>query len=189
MVKPVFYRLLQSILVLLIVSVLTFVLLSAAGGDALTTLAGDPKVSTEAIAKLRRIYGLDQPLVVRYARWVAGAVTGDLGYSYYFQLPVRAIIGPRLLRTGALAITALTIAWGFALSLGIQAARRPRGWLDRLCSAFVLWGSSVPRLVVALLVLALAARVSWLNVDGFQLVTEWHEVQSAWPIALANCPP
>ncbi len=166
MAKPIIYRLLQTVLVLLVISLLTFALLAAAGGDVLTTLAGDPKVSSEAIAELRRGYGLDQPFAVRYARWLGAAVTGDFGYSFYFQLPVRTVLWPRLLRTGALAATALTIAWLVAFCLGIQVARRPDGWPDRFCSAFVLFGSSVPRLVLALLVLAFAARASWLNIGG-----------------------
>lgn len=166
MAKPILYRLLQTILVLLVISLLTFALLAAAGGDVLTALAGDPKVSSEAIIELRRVYGLDQPFAVRYARWLGAVATGDFGYSFYFQLPVRTVLWPRLLRTGALAIAALTIAWIVAFGLGIQAARWRGGWTDRFCSAFVLFGSSVPRLVLALLVLAFAARASWLNIGG-----------------------
>jgi peptide/nickel transport system permease protein len=166
MAKPILYRLFQTILVLLVISLLTFVLLAAAGGDALTTLAGDPKVSSEAIAELRRVYSLDQPLAVRYARWLGTAAKGDFGYSFYFQLPVQTVLWRRLLRTGALACVALTIAWIFAFGLGIQAARRPGSWVNHLCSVFVLFGSSVPRLVLALFVLVLAAHTSWVNVGG-----------------------
>lgn len=166
MVKPVFYRLLQTILVLIIVSLLTFLLLSVAGGDALTALGNDPKISSAAIVKLRQVYGLDQSFVVRYARWLGAVAKGDLGYSYYFQLPVQTVIWPRLLRTAALALTALTIAWILAFGLGIQAARRRGNGVDRICSAFVLFGSSAPRLAMALIVLAIAARASWLNLGG-----------------------
>lgn len=176
MAKPIIYRLFQTILVLLLISLLTFALLAAAGGDALTTLAGDARVSSEAIVELRRVYGLDQPFAVRYARWLAAVLKGDFGYSFYYQLPVQTVLWPRLLRTAALAFTALATAWGIALGLGIQAARRPGRWADRLCSLIVLFGSSVPRLVLALGVLALAARTSWLNVGGLPVAAtagEW----------------
>jgi peptide/nickel transport system permease protein len=176
MAKPILYRLFQTILVLLVISLLTFALLAAAGGDALTTLAGDPKVSSEAIAELRRVYGLDQPLVLRYARWLGAAARGDFGYSFYFQLPVQTILWPRLMRTTVLAGAALTIAWIVAFVLGIQAARRRGSWVDRLCSVFVLLGSSVPRLVLALFVLVLAARAPRMNIGGLSAATtaaEW----------------
>ncbi len=176
MAKPILYRLFQTILVLLIISLLTFALLATAGGDALTTLAGDPKISSAAIAELRRVYGLDQSLAVRYAHWLGAAVKGDLGYSFYFQLPVQMVLWPRLLRTAALACVALMIAGLVAFGLGIQAARRPGSWLDRLCSMLVLFGSSVPRLVLALFVLVLATRASWMNTGRLPVTatfTDW----------------
>jgi peptide/nickel transport system permease protein len=166
MAKPILYRLFQTVLVLLVISLLVFALLAAAGGDALTTLAGDPKVSSEAIAELRRVYGLDQPLAVRYARWLGSAAKGDFGYSFYFQLPVQTVLWPRLLRTAVLSCVALTFAWIVAFGLGIQAARRPRSWVNHLCSVSVLFGSSMPRLVLTLLVLVLATRTSWMNIGG-----------------------
>src|SRR5262249_19088148 len=131
-----------------------------------TALSNDPKVSAGAIAELRHVYGLDQPFAVRYARWLGAAARGDLGYSFYFQLPVGQIIWPRLLRTAALSLTALIIASGIALGLGIAAARRRGGTTDRVCSALVLLGSSTPRLVLALIVLAVAARVEGLNIGA-----------------------
>jgi peptide/nickel transport system permease protein len=166
MARLILYRLLQTILVLFLVSLLTFALLAGAGGDALTALGNDPKVSAGAIAELRHVYGLDQPFAVRYARWLAAAARGDFGYSFYFQLPVGQILWPRLLRTAALSLTALMIAWGVALGLGIAAARRRGGVADRACSALVLLGSSTPRLVLALIVLAIAARIEGLNMGG-----------------------
>lgn len=166
MAKLIFSRSLQALLVIFIVSLLTFALLSAAGGDALTALSADPKISAETIAKLRQVYGLDQSFGVRYSRWLSGIVRGDFGYSIYFQLPVQTIIWPRLLRTSALALAALTIAWTVAIVLGVSAAKRRGSWLDRFCSALILFGSSTPRLALALIVLAIATRSSWLNIGG-----------------------
>lgn len=166
MTKLIFSRLLQAVLVLLIVSLLTFGLLSAAGADALTALSSDPKVSSAAVAELRHVYGLDQPFAIRYLRWFSAVVQGDFGYSIYFQLPVQSILWPRLLRTAALACAALAIAWAFALALGMKAAQQRGGWADRLCSMLILFGSSTPRLVLALIVLAFAGRASWLNIGG-----------------------
>jgi len=165
-------------------------LLAAAGGDALTALGNDPKVSAGAIAELRHVYGLDQPLAVRYARWLGAAARGDFGYSFYFQLPVGQVLWPRSLRTAALSLTALIIAAGIALGLGTAAARRRGGAADRACSALVLVGSSTPRLVLALIVLAAAARAQSLNVGApiasLSVVGWWLRLL---PAALVLCVP
>ncbi len=158
MLKLIVSRLLQGVVVLLIVSVLTFRLLAAAGGDALTDLAAQPRVSQAALAEMRRVYGLDQPFAVRYLRWLGGVARGELGYSHYYHTPVQTIIGPRLVRTLLLAVVALAIAWSIALTLGTLAARRRGSWLDKLCEVIVLLTASLPRLVLALAALALAAR-------------------------------
>jgi peptide/nickel transport system permease protein len=166
LLKLIISRLLQGVLVLLVVSILTFALLAAAGGDALTTLRTDPSVSEETIEKQRRIYGLDQPLAVRYVRWLKGAAQGELGWSISFDAPVRQILWPRLLSTLALALVALLIAWTIALSLGSAAARRPRKMIDKLCGALILLASSTPRIVLALVALAIAARTSLFSIGA-----------------------
>jgi peptide/nickel transport system permease protein len=158
--------LLQGVVVLLVVSVLTFALLAAAGGDALTALSTDPAVNAETIESQRRIYGLDQPLSVRYMRWLASAARGQLGWSLSFDAPVSQILWPRLLSTLSLAAAALLLAWTIALSLGSAAARRPRSWIDKLCGALILLASSTPRIVLALVALALAARTSLFSIGA-----------------------
>jgi peptide/nickel transport system permease protein len=147
-------------LVLVVVSVLTFALLAAAGGDALAELRNDPSIKEETIERQRRIYGLDQPLAVRYGRWLGATARGDMGWSISFDAPVRSVLWPRLLSTLSLAATALLLAWTCALSLGSAAARRPRSLIDKLCGALILLASSTPRIVLALVALALAARTS-----------------------------
>jgi peptide/nickel transport system permease protein len=158
--KLILNRLLQGVLVLLVVSILTFALLAAAGGDALTALRNDPSIKEETIERQRHIYGLDQPIVVRYGRWLSGAAKGDLGWSISFDVPVHSILWPRLFNTLSLALAALLLAWSIALSLGSMAARRPRTLVDKLCGALILLASSTPRIVLALVALALAARTS-----------------------------
>lgn len=158
MLRIILYRLLQGVLVILIVSALTFALLAAAGGDALSSLSSDPLVSEATLRSLRHTYGLDQPLAVRYWRWLSGVLSGEMGYSLYYHTPAWSIIRPRLINTIALASVALFIAMTIALVLGWLAARRARGWGDRLAGAVVLLASSSPRIVLALIALALVAR-------------------------------
>ncbi|HJU54532.1 MAG TPA: ABC transporter permease [Pyrinomonadaceae bacterium] len=158
MLKLIVSRLLQGIVVLLVVSVLTFVMLAAAGGDALSALQNDARVRPETIIEQRRIYGLDQPLAVRYGRWLAGAARGELGESISKRQAVGQVIWRHLPATLSLAVVALVLAWAVALPLGSAAARRPRGLLDKLCGALILLASSTPRIVLALVALAFAAR-------------------------------
>jgi peptide/nickel transport system permease protein len=172
MLKLILSRLVQGIFVLLIVSMLVFALLAAAGGDALTGISSDPLVSEETVRSLRRIYGLDQPLVVRYARWLGLAVRGQLGQSFFYQAPVWTIIRPRLTNTLTLAGLSLIIAWTIALILGALAARRPRGWADRLSELVILLASSTPRIVLALVALAFTARSSLFATGGATPGTE-----------------
>ena len=166
MLKLILSRLLQGVLVLLVVSVVTFALLAAAGGDALTALRNDPSVREETIERQRRIYGLDQPLAVRYVRWLAGAARGEMGWSISFDAPVRGVLWPRLINTLSLAIVAMLLAWTIALSLGSAAARRPQSWIDKLCGALILLASSTPRIVLALVALAIAARTSLFSIGA-----------------------
>jgi peptide/nickel transport system permease protein len=160
LLRIILYRLVQGIVVILIVSAITFALLAAAGGDALASLSSDPLVSEETIRGLRHTYGLDQPLPVRYGRWLAGIASGEMGYSLYFHTPVWSILRPRLFNTLTLASLALLIAMSFALVLGSLAARRTGGLAYKLSGAIVLLAASSPRIVLALVALALVARSS-----------------------------
>lgn len=166
MLKLILSRIGQGLVVLVVVSALTFALLAAAGGDALTALAAEPHVSASALAELRRVYGLDDPLAVRYARWLAGFARGQMGYSIHFNAPVSLIILPRLLRTLFVAALALLLAWAVALALGVQAARHPRSIWDRASEVLILLSASTPRLVVALVALAVAARTNLFTIGG-----------------------
>src|SRR5687768_1945297 len=99
MIKLLLRKSLQGLMMVLIVSVVTFALLGFAGGDALTQLRDNPQISAETIERLRSVYGLDQPLPIRYFRWLSGAVTGDLGESTYFRVPVSGLVWARSLST------------------------------------------------------------------------------------------
>ena len=167
MLRTVLHRLLQGVLVILIVSALTFALLAAAGGDALASLSSDPLVSEETIRALRTTYGLDQPLAKRYWRWLSGVAGGELGYSMYFHTPVWNILRPRLFNTLALASTALLIAAATALILGSLAARREGGWADKVSGVLVLFAAASPRIVLALIALAFMARSPLFGVSDY----------------------
>jgi peptide/nickel transport system permease protein len=165
MLKLILSRLLQGVLVLLVISFLVFALLTRAGGDAASML-DKPRGSEETIENIRRIHGLDRPLMERYRNWVADVARGNLGHSLVLHAPVWSLIRLPLLRTGVLAALALLIAWSISLTLGIAAARRAGSLIDRLCSVIILLASSSPRLLLALLALAFISSTPLMNVVG-----------------------
>src|SRR5215468_6659387 len=123
MLKLIFSRLLEGVLVLLLISFLIFALLTRVGGDAASIL-DNPRSSEETIENIRRIYGMDRPLMERYQNWLVEAARGNLGNSLVLHAPVWSLIRLPLLRTGLLVAVALSIAWAISLTLGIAAARR-----------------------------------------------------------------
>src|SRR5687767_6218751 len=98
---------------LLAVSAIAFFLLSSAGGDSLSALRENPQISEETIERLRKVYGLDKPIIARYGTWLAGMASGDMGESISFRTGVAGLIVSRLANTLKLGGTALLIAVGF----------------------------------------------------------------------------
>jgi peptide/nickel transport system permease protein len=140
------------------------VLIGLMPGDPIDLMAaGNPHMTPEDAQRLRALYGLDQPLVTRYWRWLTAALSGDLGYSRLYNVPVLEVIGPRALHTLSLLGTALVLTIAIAVPLGVYAARSERTLGDRLVNAFCLAGISVPAFWLALLMICLFSVVlGWL---------------------------
>jgi peptide/nickel transport system permease protein len=159
---------------LLAVSAITFVLLSTAGGDALSALQDNPQISARTIEELRKVYGLDRPLVERYGSWLANAVTGNLGESIAFRIPVSTLVGTRFLNTLLMGVLALTLAVCISLLLAILSVMRSSRVLDAVIEALIFLTASTPRMVLSLLALALSLsilpRASASGTQWFQLI-------------------
>ena len=160
--KLIVNRMAQSLVTLLVVTMITFGMLATAGGDALSSLRENPNVSAATIEQLRRVYGFDKPLPERYISWLTEAARGNLGQSFFYHVPVLGLILSRLINTLYLAVVALIIAWSIALTLGAAAARRPGSWPDQLSEALILLTASTPRIVLSLLALAVFSKTSLL---------------------------
>ncbi|MBL8187795.1 MAG: ABC transporter permease [Acidobacteria bacterium] len=152
----------------------------------MSALQTNPHTSEQTLETLRRMYGLDRPLPVRYAMWLGELARGNWGQSIYFQLPVWNIIRPRLWNTIALATVAMSIALVVAFTLGLAAARQPGSLADRFCDLSILLASSTPRLVLAILALSLLARTSLI---GGTITPDWQTVSSAGVWILRLLPP
>ncbi|PYS98306.1 MAG: hypothetical protein DMF63_16770 [Acidobacteria bacterium] len=173
MLKLIARKIVQGVMMIFIVSALTFVLLSLAGGDALTVLRENPQISEATIENLRRVYGLDQPVAVRYGNWLKDALVGELGESMYFRVPVSSLVATRFVSTFLLGIAALGIAVVIASVLSIAAARYRSKALSRLIELIVFITASTPRIVLALFALAVVAQLTAANIDAASALGFW----------------
>jgi len=165
-VKYIGRRLLRAVLLLIGVSALCFLFTEMAPGSFFDEMRLNPQVSPETIASLRSHYGLDQPLVIRYGRWLRAAARGDLGYSIAYNLPVAPLLWSRAQNTLFLSIIALLVTWIISVPLGVFAGDRRGGLLDKLVIAISSFLVSVPELVIAIALLAIAVRWRILHVGG-----------------------
>jgi peptide/nickel transport system permease protein len=135
-------------------------------------MAGDA-ASAEQIERIRAGLGLDKPLPVQFGIWLGKVATGDLGESFYYRIKVVALIGQRLEPTLALASLTILFAVLVAIPLGVIAAWRFGGWLDRLLMGFSVLGFSLPVFVLAyLLIWLVSLKLGWLPVQGYVRLSE-----------------
>ena len=154
-------RALTSLVVMALAAMLTFLLIDLAPGSYVDDLAANPQVSRETVARLRDQFGLDRPFYEKFARWAGSLAHGDIGYSLVYQRPVRQLIAERLWNTVALNLAALALAWTIGLPLGLAAAANRGSPIDWTIGALAAVLLSTPAVVLALVVLACAARQAW----------------------------
>ena len=153
-------RLLQGLALVLAVVVLNFILVHAAPGDPVETIAGaSGGMSEELQAELRKQYGLDKPLPVQLGIYLGRVVTGDLGDSYFFNLPVSNLIAERVPATLLLVLTSVLAAFLIGTTLGVLSARRPNGWLSQMINVMSLVGFAAPVFWMGMLLIILLASV------------------------------
>lgn len=163
-------QVLRALLLVIAVVVLNFVLVHAAPGDPVETIAGaSGGMSEDLKAQLRTQYGLDQPLYQQLWVYLAKVATGDLGYSYYFNLPVTGLILERLSATLLLVVTAVLASFLIGTMLGVVSARKPNGWLSQTINVLSLVGFAAPVFWMGMmLVVLLASMVPLFPVAGMR---------------------
>lgn len=149
-------RLLGSIPVVFLISLLIFGLLKAAPGDPITLLVGEQAIDAD-IAKARAQWGLDQPFFVQYWKFITNAVQGNLGISFRYGRPVGPLILERLPATIELAIFAMAISCLIAIPLGVFAGARPNSWVDNWGTSGGLFGISMPNFWFGIMLILLFA--------------------------------
>lgn len=180
MLRLIVRRLFTAIPLLLAVSFVTFFLLFHSPGSYVSALKIDPKIPQATLDELIKRLGLDRPFYEVWARWVWGVVTRfDFGHSFPNKVPVLDHIGVRVNATLLLALTSTLFAWILALPLGIAAAIKQNGVIDRVASAIAFIGLSVPAVLLALLAVFFAARTGILP-PGSMTSDNYASMTSRW---------
>jgi peptide/nickel transport system permease protein len=176
MLRYLTQRIGAALAVLVLLSMVTFAIIHARPGDygdymyGMLVARGTSTVEAQRVAEaVREQYGLDKPLVVQYANWVTGIVTRfDFGHSFFYNRPVGDVIADRLPPTILLALTCHLLASLIGIGLGIIAATRQYSWVDTALSFISFIGMTVPRFLLAIIILyILAFRLNSQNFGTF----------------------
>jgi len=175
-------RLIRAAFLLVGVSILCFLFTEMAPGSFFDEMRLNPQISPETISSLRSRYGLDQPLVVRYGRWLRSALHADFGYSIAYNAPVAPLLWSRAKNTLLLATTGMLLTWLISIPVGVWAAARSGSMLDksvRVASSLLV---SIPEVVIAVALLAIVVRWRLLPVGGMtstdnEGLSQWARLQ------------
>lgn len=154
MTSYILRRLIQTLIVIALLSYFCYFIMTLMPGDPVELLIqSNPKITSEDVARLRKLYSLDEPAYKRYFKWVSDIATGDLGYSRTYRVPVSDIMGPKLMNTFYLSMASLILSLIIAVPLGIWAALKAGSRTDYLISAGAFFGISMPSFWLGILLI------------------------------------
>ncbi len=153
-------------------SFLIYALIGLMPGDPIDMmLAADPDVTSEDLARLRELYGLDQPIIQRYAAWLGAAFQGEFGYSRLYSQPAVDVLIPRLINTLLLMGISFMLAILISIPAGVIAAVYQQRWIDHLINLAAFAAFSVPAFWLGLiLILVFAVTFGLLPAGGVEPV-------------------
>jgi len=171
MIAYIVKRILGMIPTLIIISIITFIIIQLPPGDFVTTAQAEIAASgggmdASAVEAMRIRYGLDQPMLVQYWRWVSGFPRGDFGYSLEWSAPVWDIMAGRLGWTLLLSGLALVFMWLVSIPIGIYSARHQYSLGDNVFSFLGFLGLSVPDFMLSLMWLVFATMMLGISASG-----------------------
>lgn len=177
-------RTLQTIAVLLIISMVTFTISYLIPADPAAEIAG-PKAKPDTIERIRERLGLDQPLYIQYGRYLWRLLHGDLGESYRLRMPVIELFRRRLWATFQLAVLGVLFELFMGVPVGIISAVKSRSWLDRATMIGALVGVSAPRFWLGVVLLYLLGfKLSLLPLGGYGSLK--HVILPAFTLGVAG---
>lgn len=172
MIGYIIRRLLVALPIILIVACITFGLVYLMPGDPAATMAGDG-ATAEQIAAVRTEMGLDRSFFVQFFDWTGSALTGDLGRSFHYGVPVTDLLGHRLSVTLSILVVGLVFSILIGVPAGLIAGMRPGTKTDRIVTGFTTLGISVPSFWLAMVLISIfAIELRWFNATGYTPITE-----------------
>jgi peptide/nickel transport system permease protein len=199
MVSFVIRRVFYALIMLALVSFVSFIIITLPSGDfmdqkiAELEARGD-RSATMRVDELRARYGLDKPLLEQYWIWITHFVQGDFGLSFEFDRPVRELIGQRFGLSVALSLTTLTITWAIAIPVGVYSAVNQYSLGDQIATTIAFIGVGIPGFLLALVVLYVAIVILKQDVIGlfsqqyrdapWSLAKVWDLMKHLWVPAL-----
>ena len=161
MLRYIFWRVITMIPTIVLISALVFVIIELPPGDYFESYVSELRAMGESadlaeIEMLKERYGFDQPMVVRYFRWVSGMFVGDFGYSFEYRLPVNEVVGDRLWLTILVSVVTISFTWLLAFPIGIYSATHQYSWGDYGLTFVGMIGIAVPNFLLALVMMYLA---------------------------------
>lgn len=171
MVNFIIRRLLHTIPLLIVISMVVFAIISLPPGDYLTTLAADLERQGSQNAELqlkglRERYGLDDPIYVQYWLWVSHFVRGDFGESFAYNRPVAELIGNSLLLTVIISIVTLLLSWAIAIPIGVYSATHQYSAADQFFTLISFIGLATPGFLLALVLMVISVYVFNFPISG-----------------------
>jgi peptide/nickel transport system permease protein len=176
-------RFVTSFVVMAAVALLTFMLIDLAPGSFVDELSVNPQISPATLARMRDQYRLDRPFYQKFWQWGRSVTQGDFGYSFVYQRPIRQLVAERLWNTVRLNLAALVVAWLAGMTLGLAAAAARGSAVDWTIGALTTTLLSSPAVVLAIVLLACAAR---LGVSLGSLFLPVAAVAAVWLPAIAR---
>ena len=161
-------RLVHAGLLLVAISFLCFALAQIAPGDFFDAMRLNPRISSQTIDHIRSEYGMDQPLLVRYDRWLHSIFEGQMGFSFAYNGPVWPLLRVRARNTLVLTGTSTILAWLVAIPIGVWSAEKRGTRGDRLVGLATSTILTVPDLLIFLALLLLAVRTGWFPTGGME---------------------
>ena len=166
MLRYIIRRLVVSLPLLLMMTLLTFVLMQKTTGGFYDLLRLDPQISEQTINRYIQLYQLDKPVLFQYKQWVLNLLKGEFGYSFYYNVPVVTLIASRLWNTFILSFSSIVLTWAIAIPLGIVAAVHHNRWADRVIQLLSYVGLATPSFFLAMLLLFWASRAGVFPLGG-----------------------
>ena len=192
MIRYLVKRLLISLPTLIAISIIVFAILALAPGDPMGEFATNPAITAEVRENIRRSLGLDQPIYIRYLKWIWAFIHGDLGYSFTSRSPVIELLLQRLPTTLWVVGSAYILGVLIAFPLGIISALKRNSLIDQIVTTFAFLGFSLPTFFTGLLfIIFFSVQLNWLPFiyNSTLQVTNWSSLleqikQSIMPISV-----